>query len=70
MTEFEAFYAEQAGDAHACTGRRVPDMYGIFDVKPERRNGRGFTRYEAGRRRPQQTQPGARESRPLFTARS
>ena len=40
MTEFEAFYAEQASDAHARTGRRVRDMYGIFDVEPERRNGR------------------------------
>lgn len=40
MTEIEAFYAEQAGGAHAHTGRRVRDMYAIFDMKPERRDGR------------------------------
>lgn len=39
MTEIEAFYADQAGGAHAQTGRRLRDMYAIFDMKPERRDG-------------------------------
>lgn len=40
MTEIEEFYAKEAGEAHAHTGRRLRDMYSIFDVKPEQRNGK------------------------------
>ncbi|MCT1448682.1 HNH endonuclease [Brevibacterium casei] len=40
MTEIEEFYAKQTGSAHAHTGRRLREMYSIFDVKPEQRDGR------------------------------
>lgn len=40
MTQIETFYAEQTGEAHAQTGRRVRAMYGVFNARPELRDGR------------------------------